>query len=515
MPLADGVTSKLPCVSYAPSSQGGDSRRGVSTVQLRKDLTLLAKRTQCVRTYTVSEGFDQVPAVAGELGLEVLLGLWIGRDEAHNEREIARGIRIANAHRATIRAIVVGNEVLLRHEQTADELTVLIRRVATATGLPVTYADVWGHWVDQDSLAQSVSFVTVHILPYWDDHPVGIEGVIPFVAALYTELQREFPGKKLFIGETGWPSAGRPRGASGPGRVNQARYLREFTVLAEMRGFDFNVIEAFDQPWKISHEGTVGGHWGLYDGERRAKFSWTGPVAESPSGRTIASSALLAGVLGALIGALVGKSHRSRAALASGAAAALVVAVGARQWRYLVDGNVNWIDWAATLAICAICWVAFLLAVRAIVLAPAAGRVIPRSLGLLVMLCCAYVCLGLVFAGRHRDFPVWLFLPGVLAFVATSAVDPQARAAALRAQSPNEEVLLAAWLVVAGMLIPLLERFQNMRALGWGLSSFLLGLAILAPLALQARKRHDAAEHAHPGPRKRIEHHAPGADRDG
>ena len=220
-------------------------------------------------------------------------------------------------------------------------------------------------------------------------------------------------------------------------------------------------------------------------------------------------------MLGALIGALVGKSHRSRAALASGAAATLFVAVGARQWRYLVDGNVNWIDWAATLAMCAICWVAFLLAVRAIVLAPAAGRIIPRSLGLLVMLCCAYVCLGLVFAGRHRDFPVWLFLPGVLAFVATSAVDPQARAAALRAHSANEEVLLAAWLVVAGMLIPLLERFQNMRALGWGLSSFLLGLAILAPLAVQPRKRHDAAEHAHTGPRDRIEHHAPGADRDG
>lgn len=68
--------------------------------------------------------------MADELGLEVLLGLWIGRDEAHNEREIARGIRIANTHRATIRAIIVGNEVLLRHEQTADELSVLIRRVA-------------------------------------------------------------------------------------------------------------------------------------------------------------------------------------------------------------------------------------------------------------------------------------------------------------------------------------------------------------------------------------------------
>ncbi len=94
--------------------------------------------------------------------------------------------------------------------------------------------------------------MTVHILPYWDDAPFGIDGVMPFVDALYAELQRAFPDKKLLIGETGWPSAGRPRGPSVPGRVNQARYIREFTVLAEKRGFDFNVIEAFDQPWKIA-----------------------------------------------------------------------------------------------------------------------------------------------------------------------------------------------------------------------------------------------------------------------
>ena len=131
------------------------------------------------------------------------------------------------------------------------------------------------------------------------------------------------------------------------------------------------------------------------------------------------------------------------------------------------------------------------------------------------MLCCAYVCLGLVFAGRHRDFPVWLFLPGVLAFVLTALAHPRARGTALRANSANEEVLLAVWLVAAGVAIPVLERMQNMRALGWGLSSALFGLAVLTPLALQARKRKGAAEHADPGPREVVQHHAPGADREG
>ena len=73
-----------------------------------------------------------------------------------------------------------------------------------------------------------------------------------------------------------------------------------------------------------------------------------------------------------------------------------------------------------------------------------------------------------------------------------------------RASSANAEVLLAVWLVAAGVAIPLLERMQNMRALGWGLSSALLGLAILAPLALQSSKRKGATEHAGAGPREVV-----------
>jgi glucan 1,3-beta-glucosidase len=512
--LEDGAAARLPCLSYAPSSQGSDARSTLTVARVREDLALLGQRTRCVRTYTVSEGFDQVPAVAGELGLEVLLGLWIGRDKSHNEREIARGIRVAREHRATIRAIVVGNEVLLRHELTADELSLLIRRVAKATGLPVTYADVWGLWIQHRSLAGAVSFVTVHILPYWDDRTVGIDAAVPYVEALYTGLERRFSGRTLYIGETGWPSAGRPRGPSVPSRVNQARYLREFSVLAGRRGFDFNVIEAFDQPWKIANEGTVGGHWGIYDALRREKFAWTGPVVEAPQGRAIVSLALLAGAVGAFTGAFLGRLQRGRVALGVGAAAALGVAAGARQWQDLADGNATWIDWAATLAVCAGGWLALLTALPAIASRRTAGDAIPRALELALLLCCAYVSLGLVFAGRHRDFPVWIFLPAVLAFTLVALADPGGRAAALRARSPNEEVLLASWLVVAGLLVPLLERLQNARAVGWGLSSALLGLAVLAPLALQSRQRHRTTQHAYAGPGEVVQHHAAGAKRD-
>ena len=53
--------------------------------------------------------------------------------------------------------------------------------------------------------------------------------------------------------------AGQP-GARDPGRAGAGK--REH--------FRVNVIEAFDQPWKRALEGTVGGHWGLFDDDTRA-----------------------------------------------------------------------------------------------------------------------------------------------------------------------------------------------------------------------------------------------------
>jgi len=492
-PVADGPATRLQCISYAPSGGRYQPLRRVTPEEIRRDLTLLAARTGCVRTYTVSDGFDEVPAVARELGLQVILGAWIGREAEHNEEEVTLVIDVANRHRDTIRAIVVGNEVMLRHELPPDHLAALIRRVGAATGLPVTYADVWGFWVRHAVLSEAVSFVTVHIIPYWDDDPVGIDAVIPYVDDLYVQMQRQFPGKEVLIGETGWPSAGRPRGANEPGRVNQARYVREFAALAEERGIRYNLIEAFDQPWKRVPEGTVGGHWGLYDRDGREKFPWTGPVAEMPHGAIVLAWALGAAALGALAGILPGGGSRWRNALALSAGSALLVAIGARQVQDLLLGNATSLDWVVTLTVAAAGWLAFAIALRSLSRPSSARDPLPAALTLLLLVTCAYVCLGLVFAGRHRDFPVWLFLPGTLALALTAATHAAARATALQSRSATEHIVLAAWLVTAGLLVPLQEGFANGRSIGWGALSVLLGSAILLPLALQAREHQRAA----------------------
>jgi hypothetical protein len=321
----------------------------------------------------------------------------------------------------------------------------------------------------------------------------------------------------VLIGETGWPSVGRPRGANEPGRVNQARYIREFTQLAAQRDIPYNLIEAFDQPWKRPPEGTVGGYWGLQDTDGRDKFEFAGPVAEIPWAPRLVGFALLAGLVGAIGGAILGRPNRARTAIVLAATATIVVTVAARQWRYVTFGNTNAVDWVATSGVIAVGWLALLRVLPRLALAtprasPGAvvaswrsarspvGRIVDTrldsTLRALLLVAAAYVSLGLVFAGRHRDFPIWLFLPGVLACVLWALAAAREHGAALRRDRAIEEWLLAAWLTVSALLVPWLDDFANLPSIAWGLSALALGLAVLWPVQLKTPRNEQSAEHA-------------------
>jgi glucan 1,3-beta-glucosidase len=195
-----------------------------------------------------------------------------------------------------VKALIVGNEVLLRREMTGEALARIIRRVKAATGLPVLYADVPHFFKKEPAVVEAVDTLAIHILPYWDDpEPVSIAEVQKHVAIIVEDMRRTFPGKPLMIGEIGWPSEGRTRGASVPSLVNQARFVREFVLGANRLGIDYNLIEAIDQPWKRVPEGTVGGYWGIFNADREPKFPLTGPVSEWPHWR--AAFAVSVGVM--------------------------------------------------------------------------------------------------------------------------------------------------------------------------------------------------------------------------
>ncbi|TMJ88631.1 MAG: glycosyltransferase [Alphaproteobacteria bacterium] len=317
------VDGPLASISYSPyaRSQHPDYGDRPTAEQIRADLKILTPYTQAIRTYSSTGGGELVPAIAAEFGLKVTLGIWIDKNEARNEREIQAAIALARRY-SNINAIVVGNETTLRAEKSVDDLLRLIQRVKRQSPVPVTTGEIWTVWIEHPELASAVDFIAAHILPYWDGFNAtqAVDKTIEF----YDKLRAAHPGKRIVIAEFGWPSAGYNMRQADPGRIEQATVLREFISRAEAYGIDYNIIEAFDQPWK-TNEGGVGMYWGVFDASRHAKFAWTGLVSDPDHWKI--------GALAVLLGLLVSLPILARGAATFGEAAALaVVANGVGAW---------------------------------------------------------------------------------------------------------------------------------------------------------------------------------------
>ncbi|MEO5341491.1 MAG: glycosyl hydrolase family 17 protein [Magnetococcus sp. MYC-9] len=439
--LPDVPPGRYDCLSYAPFRDGQvpyDPTLFIPRWQIEEDLTQLAPLTGCVRTYSATQGLDAVVAVAEQKGLQVLLGTWLGADKKINAQQITA--TLAAARPEVVRGIVVGNEVLLRRELSADQLIEHLQQMRAGTSLPITYADVWEFWLRHPQVADHVDFLTIHILPYWEDEPVGVTQALLHVQEILTKMKAAFPGRTILVGETGWPSAGRSRQGAIPGVVEQARFIREFIAMTTRQAVPYNLIEAFDQPWKRFQEGTVGSHWGLFDAARRVKFPMTGPVSALPHG-------FVPWGLGVLFSLplLLGFGRLSLAGwrqLALSATGFLGGGLAFWRWQQLADASQNRLDWALGLAglgmlLAAVVMMAALLAnhpgpgwraapwrmdaLRRLLLqrrwpcgAEAAG-LYPGMLQAATLFSAALTALSLVMDGRYRDFPSTLYiLPALL-----------------------------------------------------------------------------------------------------
>lgn len=495
--LADG--EKLRCVSYAPYHRPGQTplieNTRIEREQIAADLAALAKITDCVRLYSIDQGLEHVPELARPRRLKVLLGAWIGYDKAKNARELERAIALANANPDVVRALIVGNEVLLRRERTEDEMRELIRHAKVHAQVPVTYADVWEFWTRHDSLAAEVDFVTVHILPFWEDEPVDIELALEHVAETRKHLGEHFAGKQILIGETGWPSAGRQREESRPSRVNQARYIREFVHRAHAEGWDYNLIEAIDQPWKRRLEGTVGGFWGMLEaGSLAPKFPLAGPVPERESLYGPAGGAMVGALLGFLLSA-TGRRTRCLRVSALTVTGALGGLIAVLHWEHAHLAYRDALEWAVLGTVSLMAGLLPLALTRwygePIPATRAAGRMLWRAqrlrskaatIGMLrgLLLFAAAVAALLLWADpRYRDFPTLLYLAPAVVLGVTGW---------WRNGTTRHERTLAL-VILIGVVARWSSEPANPQAIGWLLVGLSLALPVLLVRADQDKQR--------------------------
>jgi exo-beta-1,3-glucanase (GH17 family) len=500
--------AKLQCVSYAPF-RGAQTplvpTTQISPEQIAQDLAQLAKITDCVRTYSIENGLDQVPALAAKVGLKVIQGIWLSSNRIKNLAQISVAIELTKEHPDVITALVVGNEVLLRGEMTTSDLAANIRSVKSRVRVPVTYADVWEFWLRNREVYEAVDFVTIHILPYWEDIPIRAKFAANHVDDIRKRMAVAFPNKEILIGETGWPSAGRMREGALPSRTNQARVVSEILDLAKREKFRVNLIEAYDQPWKRQLEGTVGGYWGMInDAQRAIKYPAGEPISNYPSWKLQMACGMALSVLVFLAGWLPMRRRPWKPGASawvvvgtSATTAGMLLGIAADKMYFESYGAGGWLQWGTLLA-------AGIASPLLCANAAMSGRPLPTFLELLgprdyrgnnllsALLClvliittliAAQTALGFTFDPRYRDFPYASLTMAVVPFAMLMLLNRPKEGS-----RPIAESAFAGLLVAAALFTGINEGNQNWQSMWTCAVYLLLALTLWRARAVQSPK---------------------------
>jgi glucan 1,3-beta-glucosidase len=492
------AAAKLECVSYAPFRDDQtplNPTLEVSAEQIREDLLQISKISGCIRTYSVDNGLNKVPELASQIGLKVLLGIWIGNNRLKNAQLVETAIALSQKYPDTITAIIVGNEVLLHGDMTPSDLRQLLLSVKARVTVPVTYAEVWEYWLRYREIQDAVDFVTIHVLPYWDDIPSQAKDAAAQVAAVHKQVSLAFPGKEVVIGETGWPSMGRMREGALPSRINQARVISEILEVAKRDNFRVNLIEAFDASWKRYWEGTVGGNWGLFDADHQTlKYPPGIAISNYPLWKPLMGSGM---ILAISVFSAAWFSQRRKpwkprlsswiAVGISATVAGILLGIAIDKMTYESFGLGGWLRWGALLAAAAaaplLCAIALMSgrSLPAFVELMGPGENRPRSfptfaLGI-VLVAIAVIAtgaaLGSVFDPRWQDLPYAALTIAAVPLASLSWLNrPKAGA------RPIAETVFAGIFFFSALYIVFIEGTQNWQAVWTSGAYILLGLSM-------------------------------------
>jgi glucan 1,3-beta-glucosidase len=251
---------------YLEGQQPGDQ---IAEAQIRQRLQTIRPCTRWVRSFSCTDGHEQTPRIAHELGFKTLVGAWLGTDAEINEREIQGVIDVARAGHADI--VAVGNEVMLREDMSEDALLACIQRVKDALpGVPVGYVDAYFLFEKHPRITAACDVVMTNCYPFWEGCPR--EQALAYMQTMLARTRAAAPGKRVLISETGWPDQGSPFQGSVPSREGAMQYFVDCAAWAEAEGIELFYFAAFDEAWKVGAEGDVGAFWGLWDKDGVLKF---------------------------------------------------------------------------------------------------------------------------------------------------------------------------------------------------------------------------------------------------
>ncbi len=263
------LEQKIHGITFSPYVEGQGPGMQIGEAQIRERLKFILPYVNWVRSFSCTEGNEQIPRIAAENGLKTMVGVWLDHDRENNEKELANAIDVAKAGHADI--LAVGNEVLLRGELPEDELIDYIQRAKQAApGVDVGYVDAYFKFVDHPRVTEACDVILANCYPFWESCPA--EYSLLYMKDMYHRAVQAANGRKVIISETGWPNVGTPEGGAVPSFENALEYFINTYQWAEEEGIEIFYFSSFDETWKVDREGDVGAYWGLWDKDGNLKY---------------------------------------------------------------------------------------------------------------------------------------------------------------------------------------------------------------------------------------------------
>ena len=82
------LEDKMHGLSFSPYTEGQGPGSIVTESQIRERLSVIAPHVRWIRTFSCTEGHELIPAIAREMGLKTLVGVWLDDDLETNELEL-------------------------------------------------------------------------------------------------------------------------------------------------------------------------------------------------------------------------------------------------------------------------------------------------------------------------------------------------------------------------------------------------------------------------------------------
>lgn len=252
---------------YEEGQKPGDQ---LTEKQIRRRLTIMKPHIEWIRTFSCTEGNELIPVIAKEMGINTLVGAWLGDDPEVNENEVLGLLKLAEEGYVDIAA--VGNEVMYRKDLTEEELLEFMYRVKKELpeSIPMGYVDAYYEFSHRPKITEACDVILTNCYPYWEG--CNIDYSLMYMKQMYYQARDAGGGKPVIITETGWPSKGEGLDGAIPSHENALKYF----INAQKWSIEDNIpmfyFSSFDESWKVGAEGDVGAYWGIWDKDEELKF---------------------------------------------------------------------------------------------------------------------------------------------------------------------------------------------------------------------------------------------------